>query len=80
MNSLYSLIICRHIKGKGVLVVTNTKVAPLYLDKVIHALIVGNPNVSVESIILPDGEQYKNMVITFTKKLSLFSHVLVGNS
>ncbi|XP_063942258.1 3-dehydroquinate synthase, chloroplastic isoform X1 [Daucus carota subsp. sativus] len=51
----------RHIKGKGVLVVTNTKVAPLYLDKVIHALIVGNPNVSVESIILPDGEQYKNM-------------------
>lgn len=45
--------------------VTNTKVAPLYLDKVIHALTVGNPNVSVESVILPDGEQYKNMVIIF---------------
>ncbi|KAK1399313.1 hypothetical protein POM88_009176 [Heracleum sosnowskyi] len=51
----------RHVEGKRVLVVTNTKVAPLYLDKVINALTVGNPNVSVESVILPDGEQYKNM-------------------
>lgn len=51
----------RHVHGKRVLVVTNTKVAPLYLDRVINALTVGNPNVSVESVILPDGEQYKNM-------------------
>ncbi|KAL8111180.1 3-dehydroquinate synthase, chloroplastic [Apium graveolens] len=50
-----------HVHGKRVLVVTNTKVAPLYLDRVINALTVGNPNVSVESVILPDGEQYKNM-------------------
>lgn len=42
--------------------VTNTTIAPLYLDKVVHALTVGNPNVTVESVILPDGEQYKNMV------------------
>ena len=52
----------RHIHGKRVLVVTNTTVAPLYLDKVVDALTRGNPNVSVESVILPDGEQYKNMV------------------
>ncbi|KAK3022969.1 hypothetical protein RJ639_046673 [Escallonia herrerae] len=51
----------RHIHGKKVLLVTNTTIAPLYLDKVIDALTVGNPNVSVESVILPDGEQYKNM-------------------
>ncbi|KAL8103173.1 3-dehydroquinate synthase, chloroplastic-like isoform X3 [Apium graveolens] len=50
-----------HVHGKRVLVVTNTKVAPLYLDRVIKALTLGNPNVSVESVILPDGEQYKNM-------------------
>ncbi|KAK1372184.1 3-dehydroquinate synthase, chloroplastic-like [Heracleum sosnowskyi] len=51
----------RHVHGKRVLVVTNTKVAPLYLDTVINALTLGNPNVSVETVILPDGEQFKNM-------------------
>lgn len=50
------------MKGKRVLVVTNTVIAPLYLEKAIEALIVGNRNVSVESLILPDGEMYKNMV------------------
>lgn len=42
--------------------VTNTTVAPLYLDKVVEALTKDNPNVSVESVILPDGEKYKDMV------------------
>ncbi|GAA0154250.1 lyase [Lithospermum erythrorhizon] len=51
----------RHIHGKKVLVVTNTKVAPLYLDKTVRALTDGNPNVTVETVILPDGEKYKDM-------------------
>ncbi|KAL3527232.1 hypothetical protein ACH5RR_011888 [Cinchona calisaya] len=51
----------RHVHGKKVLVVTNTTIAPLYLDKTISALTDGNPNVTVESVILPDGEKYKNM-------------------
>lgn len=51
----------RHIHGKRVLVVTNDRVGPLYLDKVTDALTRGNPNVSVESVSLPDGEKYKNM-------------------
>ncbi|XP_073125413.1 3-dehydroquinate synthase, chloroplastic [Henckelia pumila] len=51
----------RHVHGKQVLVVTNNTVAPLYLDKTIWALTDRNPNVKVESVILPDGEQYKNM-------------------
>ncbi|OAY57572.1 3-dehydroquinate synthase, chloroplastic [Manihot esculenta] len=51
----------RHVHGKRVLVVTNNTVAPLYLDKVVDALTRGNPNVSVDSVILPDGEKYKNM-------------------
>lgn len=42
--------------------VTNTTVAPLYLEKVSWALTHNNPNVSVESVILPDGEKYKDMV------------------
>lgn len=42
--------------------VTNNTVGPIYLDKVTEALTKGNPNVSVESVILPDGEKYKDMV------------------
>lgn len=42
--------------------VTNTTVAPLYLDKVVSALTDGNPDIKVESVILPDGEKYKDMV------------------
>lgn len=59
---LLAFPICRHVHGKRVLIVTNTTVAPLYLDKVVDALTKGNPNVSVDSVILPDGEKYKNMV------------------
>ncbi|GMI68942.1 hypothetical protein like AT5G66120 [Hibiscus trionum] len=51
----------KHVHGKKVLVVTNTTIAPLYLDKVVDALTRGNPNVSVENVILPDGEKHKNM-------------------
>lgn len=51
----------RHVVGKRVLVVTNTTIAPLYLERVVEALTHGNSNVSVESVILPDGEKYKNM-------------------
>ncbi|KAJ3692806.1 hypothetical protein LUZ60_011901 [Juncus effusus] len=52
----------RHVHGKRVLVVTNTTIAPLYLEKVTKALTHGKNNqVSVESVILPDGEQFKNM-------------------
>ncbi|CAH8353549.1 unnamed protein product [Eruca vesicaria subsp. sativa] len=56
-----SHLLQRHVHGKKVLVVTNERVAPLYLDKTIHALTIGNPNVTVESVILPDGEKYKDM-------------------
>eukprot|EP00249_Psilotum_nudum_P017467 c26336_g1_i1 orf=434-1864(-) len=51
----------RHIKGKGILVVTNTTVAPLYLEKVVAALKHGGSSTIVESVILPDGEKYKDM-------------------
>jgi 3-dehydroquinate synthase len=57
--------------GKRVLVVTNTTVAPLYLEKVTWALTHNNPNVSVESVVLPDGEKYKDMVIQHSSALYL---------
>jgi len=47
----------QHIKAKQVLVVTNTTVAPLYLDKVLKNLV----NYDVETVLLPDGEQFKTL-------------------
>ncbi|UTW45180.1 3-dehydroquinate synthase [bacterium SCSIO 12696] len=46
-----------HIKGQRVCVVTNNSVAPLYLEQVKQAL----GNYRVDEVILPDGEQYKNL-------------------
>lgn len=54
-SALYS----NHIKGKQVLVLTNTTVAPLYLDKVMQQL----GDYKVASVILPDGEQFKNLEV-----------------
>lgn len=53
-------LITQHIKGKEVLVVTNTTIAPLYLQKVLDLLA---DDYRCESVILPDGEQYKNLEI-----------------
>lgn len=46
-----------HIQGKKVVIVSNTTVAPLYLQKIKDLLV----KFSVVDIILSDGEQYKNM-------------------
>ncbi|GAB6141836.1 3-dehydroquinate synthase [Methylosoma difficile] len=47
----------QHIKSKHVLVVTNTTVAELYLP----LLIAGLEGYVLETVILPDGEQYKTL-------------------
>lgn len=47
-----------HLKRKQVAIVTNTTVAPLYLEKIAQPL--RDAGVAVISVILPDGEQYKN--------------------
>lgn len=47
------------LSHKEVLVVTNETVAPLYLDRVTNALAA--PGRRIESLILPDGEAYKNV-------------------
>jgi len=46
-----------HLKQKKVLVVSNTTVAPLYFDRLRSTL--ENAGISVMSVILPDGEKYK---------------------
>jgi len=47
----------KHIHGKQVMIVTNTTVAPLYLQSVCELL----NDYQVEITILPDGEQYKTL-------------------
>ena len=47
----------QHIPGRQVLVVTNDTVAPLYLEACLKSL----AQFHCETIILPDGEQYKNL-------------------
>lgn len=51
-------LILPHLKRKHVAIVTNTTVAPLYLEKLGQAL--QSAGVKVTPIILPDGEAYKN--------------------
>ena len=46
-----------HIHGQQVMIVSNTTVAPIYLDQVAKQL----DGYNVEFIILPDGEQYKTL-------------------
>jgi 3-dehydroquinate synthase len=47
-----------YLPRKRAVVVTNTTVAPLYLGRLTEVL--AKHQIQVESIILPDGEQYKN--------------------
>lgn len=50
-------LLTQHITGKQVMIVTNTTVAPLYLEQVKSLLASFN----VAEVLLPDGEQYKNL-------------------
>lgn len=45
------------IRCKQVMVVTNKTIAPLYLDKVLRSL----KGLNVDSVLIPDGEQYKTI-------------------
>lgn len=44
-----------HIRGRQVMIVTNTTIAPLYLQRAQTALAAGH------TLILPDGEEYKTL-------------------
>ena len=69
-------ILKQHIPGKNVLIVSNETVAPLYLKKV-EALLSG---LRYESVILPDGEQYKNLDVLNTIFDALLTHRMDRNT
>lgn len=47
--------------GDQAMLVTNETLAPIYLDRVRHAL--EQTGVRVDQVILPDGEQYKTLSV-----------------
>lgn len=49
-----------HVKGKRVLVITNDKLAPLYLEKY-EAMLKEDGELQVDTLVLPDGEENKTM-------------------
>ncbi|MBX2883489.1 MAG: 3-dehydroquinate synthase [Granulosicoccus sp.] len=49
----------RHIRGKQVLIVTNETIAPLFVNRIETAL----NEFDTRTVILPDGEAYKNLTI-----------------
>jgi 3-dehydroquinate synthase len=51
-------LVLPHLIQKRAVIVTNTTVGPLYLDRFASAL--RNAGVLIDSVILPDGEEYKN--------------------
>ncbi len=61
-------VLTRHIRASQVLIVTNETIAPLYLD----ALRQNLGQYQVETVVLPDGEQYK----TLASVEKIFDHLL----
>jgi 3-dehydroquinate synthase len=53
-------LLVRHITSRQVLIVTNTTVAPLYLDRVTQTL-QALPHLQLATLALPDGESFKTM-------------------
>ena len=51
-------LILPHLKQPRVVIVTNTTVGPLYLERLSQALV--SAGVRVTPVVLPDGEAYKN--------------------
>lgn len=50
-----------YVKGKQVMIVTNDTIAPLYLEQVKKLFSGIDKEGQVDTVVLPDGEQYKNL-------------------
>lgn len=55
-------LLAENIRSKQVMVVSNTTIAPLYLEKLMQSLQgLVSEGLEINSVILPDGEQYKTL-------------------
>jgi len=69
-------LIKKHVTGNSILIVSNEVVAPLYLSQ-IQAMLEG---LRIETVILPDGEKYKNLETLNTIYDTLLSNKLDRNT
>jgi 3-dehydroquinate synthase len=51
-----------HVQGNKVLIVTNDRISPMYLDKY-ESFFQNGERLTVETLVLPDGEENKSMEI-----------------
>lgn len=65
-------LVARHASGRQVAIVTNTTVAPLYLERLRGGLLARGKQVI--EIILPDGEEHKN----WTSLMQIFDALLAN--
>ena len=56
-------LLVEHLTGPQVMIVTNETIAPLHLETLTASLRRADPNLEIESVVLPDGEQHKNMEV-----------------
>jgi 3-dehydroquinate synthase len=55
-------LLAENIRSKQLMVVSNTTIAPLYLEKLMQSLQgLASEGLEINSVILPDGEQYKTL-------------------
>ena len=64
-------LITPHILGNQVVIISNETVAPLYLERLIKCI----GQTPIETIILPDGEQYKTLATLET----IFNRLLTSH-
>jgi 3-dehydroquinate synthase len=55
-------VLCEHIKARDLLIVTNDRVAPLYLERLKSSL----ASKRTAAVVLPDGESYKTLATVST--------------
>lgn len=55
-----SSLLKSHVKGSKALIVTNDRIAPMYLEKY-EALLKEGGDIEVDTLVLPDGEENKSM-------------------
>lgn len=61
-NAEAGKIIRSHVKGSRALIITNDRIAPLYLEKYVSMLReAAGGEVQVDTIVLPDGEENKTL-------------------
>jgi 3-dehydroquinate synthase len=61
-------LVSRHVTGRQVLVVSNSTVAPLYMDRLTGSL----DGFDISTYVIPDGEMYKNLDVL----QGIFDHML----